>query len=288
MIICHSEPGTGRKRSTGEESLQRFSVDINLFISIIFFAWLVISKQKGIPMQGPSISSPPKPSHTLRILGTPLEIAPGFIINLFAIWTVMSWYMGVKHPHWDWPVRIFAAGLSGFVLIAADVGHALAHSISARAAGAPMDKIDLTSGMPRTVYYDQAVPPRTHILRALGGPLYSALGLVLSLVARSLLPRDSAAREVAGWSSIGHGLIFAGSLAPLPIVDGGSILKWTLVESGKAPQEADQVVEQAGIAAGLVAGAAGAAFAARRRWLPAAGLLAAGVIAVAAARGKIR
>ncbi len=137
-------------------------------------------------------------------------------------------------------MRIFAAGLSGFVLIAADVGHALAHSISARAAGAPMDKIDLTSGMPRTIYYDQAVPPRTHILRALGGPLYSALGLVLSLVARSLLPRNSAAREVAGWSSIGHCLIFAGSLAPLPIVDGGSILKWTLVESGKAPQEADQ------------------------------------------------
>ena len=101
-------------------------------------------------------------------------------------------------------------------------------------------------------------------------------------------PRNTAAREVADWSSIGHCLIFAGSLAPLPIVDGGSILKWTLVESGKDPQEADQAVEKAGIAAGLAAGAAGLAFAARRRWLPAAGLLAAGVIAVAAARGKIR
>ena len=150
-----------------------------------------------------------------------------------------------------------------------------------------MDKIDLTSGMPRTVYYDQAVPPRAHILRALGGPLYSALGLVLSLVIRSLLPRKTIAHEVAGRSSIGHGLIFAGSLAPLPIVDGGSILKWSLVESGRSPTEADQVVEQAGIATGIAACTAGAALAARRRWLPAAGLLAAGLISFAAAKRKI-
>jgi hypothetical protein len=239
-------------------------------------------------MEAPSISSPPKPSQPPIILGTPLEIAPGFIVNLFALWAGMSWYTGVKHPHWDLPIRIFTGALSGFALILADVGHALAHSISARAAGAPMDKIDLASGMPRTVYYDNAVTPRTHILRALGGPLYSALGLVLSLAVRSLLPPKSIACEVAGWSCIGHGLILAGSLAPLPIVDGGSILKWTLVESGKTPQEADQVVEKAGIATGIAAGTAGAAYAARRRWLPAAGLLAAGVIAIAAARGKIR
>ena len=222
-----------------------------------------------------------------RVLDTPLEIAPGFFVNLFALWTGMSWYLGVKHPHWDWPVRIFAGALSGFALLVADVGHALAHTISARAAGAPMDKIDLTSGMPRTVYYDQAVPPRAHILRALGGPLYSALGLVLSLVVRSLLPRKTIAHEVAGWSSIGHGLIFAGSLAPLPIVDGGSILKWSLVESGRSPTEADQVVEQAGIATGIAACTAGAALATRQRWLPAAGLLAAGLISFAAAKRKI-
>jgi len=235
-----------------------------------------------------STSSPAKSPPTLRILDTPLEVAPGFYINLLALWTGLSWYMGVKHPHWNFPVRVFTGALSAFALIVADVGHALAHTISARSAGAPMDKIDLTSGMPRTVYYDQAVPPRAHILRALGGPLYSALGLVLSLVVRSLVPRKTIAHEVAGWSSIGHGLIFAGSLAPLPIVDGGSILEWSLVESGRSPTEADQVVEQAGIATGIAACTAGAALATRRHWLPAAGLLAAGLISIAAARGKIR
>jgi len=227
-------------------------------------------------------------SSMTRILDTPVEIAPGFFFNLFAIWAGMSWLMGRKHPQWDWLTRVLTGTLSGFALVVADVGHALAHSISARAAGAPMDKIQLTSGMPRTVYYEEAVPPRAHILRALGGPLFSALGLVLSLVARSLLPRDSITREVADWSSIGHGLIFTGSLAPLPIVDGGSILKWSLVESGQTPAQADQIVEQAGVATGIVAGSAGVAFAARRRWLPAAGLLVASLIAIAAAKGKIR
>jgi hypothetical protein len=225
---------------------------------------------------------------TLRILDIPLEITTGFFVNLAALWAGLSWYFGKKHPHWDWSARILSGALSGLALIAADVGHALAHSVSARAAGAPMDQIDLSSGMPRTVYFDQDVPPRAHILRALGGPLYSALGFILSLVLRSLLPSKSIPHEVATWSSVGHGLIFAGSLAPLPIVDGGSILKWSLVESGQSPQEADRFVEIAGITTGVAAGAAGAAFAARRRWLPAAGLLAAGIIAIAAAKGKIR
>jgi hypothetical protein len=238
-------------------------------------------------MTAPTPQIPPNQSITSRILGTSVEITPGFFFNLAAIWSGMSWLMGVKHPTWNWPARIFSGGLSGFALVMADVGHAFAHTFSARAAGAPVDQIRLTSGMPRTIYFDETVPPRTHILRALGGPLFSALGFLLSLVLRSFLPRNSIPREVADWSSIGHGLIFAGSLAPLPIVDGGSILKWSLVESGRSPSEADQVVQQAGVATGIAAGSLGAVFAVRRRWFPALGLLAAGIVSIAAARGKV-
>ena len=239
-------------------------------------------------MQFDTAASMDDQSQSVQILNTPAKVAPGFFANLVALFAGMSWYVGIRNPCWGWPVRVITGACSALALILADVGHAAAHAVSARAAGAPMDQIYLSSGMPRTVYYDQAVSPRQHILRALGGPLYSLLGFVLSQAVHSLLPRGSAAREVAGWSSVGHGLIFAGSLAPLPIVDGGSILKWSLVESGKAPSEADQIVAQAGIATSVAAGAAGAGFAARRRWLPAAGLLAASIIAVAAAKGKIR
>jgi len=235
-------------------------------------------------------AAPPVESASIMItmLNTPVEVAPGFFFNLLAIWAGMSWLMGSKHPGWDWPTRILSGAFSGFALVVADFGHALAHIISARAAGAPMDQIQLTSGMPRTLYLDEDVPPRAHIMRALGGPLFSLLGLVISLVVRSLFPRNSPAREVADWSSIGHALIFTGSLAPLPVVDGGSMLKWSLVESGHTPTDADQIVKQAGIAAGIAASSAGVLLATRRRWLPAAGLITAGIIAIAAAKGKIR
>jgi hypothetical protein len=178
--------------------------------------------------------------------------------------------------------------LSAFALILADVGHAFAHVISARYAGAPMDEIKLSSGMPRTIYHHGDVSPRAHRMRALGGPVFSTLGLVISLLVRAFVPPNSMAREVVNWSSVGHGLILAGSLAPLPVVDGGSLLKWTLVEGGRAPAQADQTVKQAGIATGITAASAGIMFATQRRWLPAMGLIAAGTVAIAAALGKIR
>ena len=216
------------------------------------------------------------------------EISPGFYANLIALWAGLSWFSGRQHPGRSWPTQLLVGALSGFALVLADVGHAFAHSITARMGGAPMDRIKLSSGMPRTIYDDDDVPPQAHRMRALGGPVFSALGLVVSLLLRAVIPKNSMAREVAGWSCIGHGLIFTGSLAPLPIVDGGSILKWTLVDRGRTPEEADRVVQQAGITTGIAASGVGMALAAQRRWLPAAGLIAAGIVAIISASGKIR
>ncbi len=237
--------------------------------------------------QNPGTTSSPSGEMTI-IMNTPLDITPGFLGNLLALWAGMSWLSGRRHPERSWPFRLLAGALSGFAFVLADVGHAFAHSFSARFAGAPMDRIKLSSGRPRTIYINNDVPPRAHRMRALGGPLFSALGLGISLLVRSLVPRNSMAREVADWSSVGHGLILTGSLAPLPIVDGGSLLKWTLVERGRTPAEADQIVKRAGITAGLVASSAGVMLATRRRWLPAVGLIAAGLVAIVAATGKIR
>ncbi|UCD41890.1 MAG: hypothetical protein JSV69_15215 [Chloroflexota bacterium] len=223
-----------------------------------------------------------------KVLDTPLEISPGFFANLVALWAGMSWLSGRQHPGRPWPTRLLVGAVAGIALVLADVGHACAHSVSARLAGAPMDRIKLSSGMPRTIYDDEDVPPRTHRMRAMGGPIFSAWGLVASLLVRAITPRKSIAHEVANWSSIGHGLIFAGSLAPLPIVDGGSLLKWTLVDHGRTTDEADRIVQQAGVATGIAATSAGVAFATQRRWLPALGLIAAGLVAIGSALGKIR
>ena len=225
---------------------------------------------------------------SIKINSTPVVVTPSFFGNLLGLWMGMYWLYGRKHPERPWFARLITGALSAAALVLADVGHALAHTVSARYSGAPMDEIQLSSGMPRTIYYDEDISPKAHRMRALGGPVFSAFGLLISLLVRISFPRNSMARYVANWSSIGHGLILVGSLAPLPIVDGGSILKWTLVDRGRTPKQADQIVKQAGIFTGFTATAVGAGLATRRRWLPAVGLLAAGVIAIGAALGKIR
>ena len=236
-----------------------------------------------------------EPRVLFTVWGTPVKVKPVFWANVLGLWGLMSWLSGRGKPERPWAMRLLAGLLSALALLVADVGHAMAHILSARYAGAPMDEILLSEGMPRTIYHDNDVPPQAHRLRALGGPIYSAVGLLVSLGLRAPAPRGSLAREVAGWSCLGHSLILGGSLVPLPIVDGGAILKWTLVERGQAPEEADEVIRQVDLSLGLAATATGVALAVarrgaspRRRWLLALGLIAAGGIAIAAALDRIR
>ncbi len=218
----------------------------------------------------------------------PVKVKPTVLVDLIAGCAVMSYLTGRSHPQRSWPERVLVGSVAMSLWVIADLGHALAHTVSARKAGAPMDEIQVSEGMPRTIYFDNDVSPQAHRMRALGGPIYSALGLSTSLALRVATPKDSLAHELAGWSVLGQSFIFLGSLAPLPIVDGGSILKWTLVERGQTPEEAEQVVERTGLVAGAAALGASAALAAKRKWLPALGMLAAGGVAIAASLGKIK
>ena len=237
-----------------------------------------------------------RPSEAVfTIWDTRVRVRPAILANLIGLWGLLTWLAGRGHPERPWPLRILIGMLSMTALMAADLGHAAAHIFSARYAGAPMDEILISEGMPRTLYYDNDVPPRVHRLRALGGPVYSAVGLATSCLLRGLAPRGSLAREIAGWSCLGHGFILGGSLIPLPIVDGGTMLKWTLVERGRTPEQADEVVQQVDLSLGTALTVTGVALAAAgrqqtaaRRWLPVLGLIAAGAIAIAAGKGKIR
>jgi hypothetical protein len=224
----------------------------------------------------------------ITVWHTPVKVKPAILANMLGLWGLLTWLAGRREPEHPVLIRLLVGGLSTLALLSADLGHALAHIVSARLARAPMDEILISEGMPRTLYRDDDVPPKAHRLRALGGPVFNGVGLLASLALRRLAPHHSAWREVLGWSSLGHGLLLAGSLAPLPIVDGGTILKWTLVEQGRTPAQADRVVRRAGLVTGAGAAAAGVALAARRRWLPALGLLAGAAVAIAAAMDKIR
>lgn len=201
--------------------------------------------------------------------GTPVRVHPSVGLNLLVGWAGLSWLAGRRRPERSLCTRLGIGALSVALLVAADVGHAIAHTFSARRAGAPMDSIEVSANMPRTVYTDNDVPPRAHRGRAIGGPIYSALCLLTGLLAHAITKRSSSPRELADWWSVGNGLIFFGSLTPTPSVDGGSLLKWHLVERDGNEQAAERAVQRAGIATGVALIAAGIGLASRRRRLAA-------------------
>ncbi len=223
-----------------------------------------------------------------RIFDTPVNIKPAVLLNLIVLWGFATWFGLNQHPNRGLWLGMLVGFLSVLLLVFADIGHAIAHIFSARYARAPLDEILITAGMPRTLYPDNKVSPATHRMRALGGPVFSALGLLMSILIYIVSTNYPLVRELAAWSIAGQGFIFLGCLLPLPIVDGGTVLKWTLVEKGRTEIEADQILRQVNWLIGGIAGIAGAVFLVFQIWI--AGLIIVGVggIAIAAAAGKIR
>ena len=48
------------------------------------------------------------------------------------LWGALAWWAGRRHPERSWPARVVIGGLSILTLAAADLGHAAAHTVSAR------------------------------------------------------------------------------------------------------------------------------------------------------------
>ena len=186
------------------------------------------------------------------IFGTPLHIKPIVLIDLAGLWAIAAWLEHLWHPGWGLGL-LTAVGFGAMLLmILADFGHATAHIFSARRAGGPMSELYISAGMPRTLYSDNDVAPAVHMGRSLGGPIYSAVGFLLSLLVQQLATPGSVIGDLAAWSLIGQGFILLGCLMPLPMVDGGVLLKWALVRQGRTEAEADQVVKRSGWVAGVV------------------------------------
>jgi hypothetical protein len=152
-----------------------------------------------------------------------------------------------------------------------------------------MNEILLSSGMPRTLYENNDVSSQTHIQRSLGGPIFSLTGFTLSLLWRRISPRGSLSRDLANASLAGHSFILLGSLAPLPMVDGGIILKWKLVEGGQSPKQADQVVRKTSLRLGAAILGLGVMLSLIRKRKLVGGLLAAaGAVGIAAGKGWLK
>src|SRR5512146_1889019 len=100
----------------------------------------------------------------LRLNGVLIVVQPIFWPLPFLVTGVLAWIAGLRRPDRSWPERLGIGLLALPVALLADIGHAMAHTISARLAGAPMDEILLSAEMPRTLYNNNDVPPQIHIL----------------------------------------------------------------------------------------------------------------------------
>jgi hypothetical protein len=224
-----------------------------------------------------------------RFNGVPVVAQASFWPAPILLTGLLAWVAGRRHPEFTWLQRLGVGLLAMLVALPADIGHAMAHTISARFAGAPMDEIFLSSGMPRTLYQNNAVAPRVHILRSLGGPIFSLICAMLSLLWRHLSPHGSLSHDLAEVSLAGHSMILLGSLAPVPVVDGGTILKWKLIEAGQSREQADRTVHKTslGLGAGFLSLGVLLAIIQKRKLVG--GLLALwGVVGIATGKGWLK
>jgi len=226
---------------------------------------------------------------SIRVFGTPVKIKATILVVIAVLWGGVTWLELYWHPGRSFWHGLLIGLVTALLLLLADFGHAVAHIFSARYAGAPMDEIQISpeSG-PRTLYWNNEVSPDVHRMRALGGPIFNVLGLLLSLVVYAAVPGNSIARELAAWSAAGHGLMLIMFMSPVSIVDGGSILKWTLVARGKAVTEADRIVQRVDWVLGIALGIIGVGLLVMQLWIAGVVLVGLGLIVVGIAAGKIR
>jgi Zn-dependent protease len=235
-------------------------------------------------MESPFALQPDQPVKIVgHAFGTPLVVQglswlPANQAALWALFTRQSWK---RRPGWAAWRHLGLGGLKMVLLLRSEWCHNLAHAAAARAVGQPVDAIRIVVGMPLLLYNQPehpAITPRQHVVRSLAGPLFNLLLLALSLLARRAARRGSPAGEVAGVAVGMNTFVGFAALAPVPVFDGGPVLKWSMIAGGASQQQAEQAARRANrLLAPALLGSAGAV-AAGRRWLPAALLALVGAI----------
>jgi Zn-dependent protease len=222
------------------------------------------------------LSSDEQPTTLGHVFEAPLVVKriSGLPVLELAAWGFLTWLAGHKKPAWPRSKRVAAGALTTMILFASEWGHNLAHAAIAHHIGKPVDAIRILGGTPLLIYYDtndQEVSPRQHILRATGGPIFNACMVPLCWIARNLTREGSLPRYAANFALGTNIFIASVALLPIPGIDGGPILKWSLVEKGQSPQGADETVQKVNIAMGSgLTIATGVAIQKQHKWLAAA------------------
>lgn len=203
--------------------------------------------------------------------GTPVTSRGAFSLpfSIPILWAFFAWLAGRRHPARSKGWRLGVSLINAVLAQAVEWGHNLSHAAAARAVGAPMDELYVMGGTPRVVYFtnDDRVTPRQHMGRALGGPVWNALLLMLGLGLRRVTRPGSAARDIADTACGVNAFIVGAGLTPYIGLDGGPLLRWWLVTRGRTPSEALADVRAVDLGFGLGLSAGGLHLLRRREWL---------------------
>lgn len=184
-----------------------------------------------------------------RAFGTPVVVKGWTWLPFFeaGVAAFLAWELGNRRPDLSVGARWRIAVLATPVWLGSEWAHNFAHAAVAARIGKPMDAIRILWGTPVVVYHDleeAGVTPREHILRALGGPAFNALLVPPGLIARRRTTPGTPAGEIARAAFAANLFLCTASLLPLPGIDGGPVLKWSLVSRGRSPAEADEIVRK--------------------------------------------
>lgn len=176
-------------------------------------------------------------------------------INELIAWVGFGWWLQGRND-----LTLWAAALWGFVAMVIFLGsewcHNLAHAYAAHRIGKPVNAIRVLFGLPLLAYFsedDQHVLPKEHIIRAAGGPILNTIFAIPAALWYFLAVPGTVNHDLAlVFLSMNVFIVIAG-LSPMPVLDGGVILKWWLVLRGQTEERADWVVRVAnGISGGIM------------------------------------
>ena len=154
-----------------------------------------------------------------------------------------------RHQRVVWSVRC------ALLLLGSEWCHNLAHAFVSARIRKPVDAIRVNFGMPLLIFFDPDDPqvkPAEHMLRSIGGPIFNILTLLPLLVLKNKSPEGTPDRFAALLAFDTNLFLSIAGLSPLPFLDGGPLLKWSLIQNGRSPQKAEQIVKQANGASALI------------------------------------
>ena len=162
------------------------------------------------------------------IYGVKIIARPSAIIASIALWAVAT-EVATAFFHASLAAGIVQGLVVTLIHWLSDLLHQLGHAIAARSSGYPMSGLRLWFLVSSGLYPldEPELPARTHVRRALGGPIMSLIVTVITGVI-ALLMRNAGSPYtwIAVFAFLDNFLIFTlGAFLPLGFTDGSTLLR---------------------------------------------------------------